>query len=105
MIFVTVPLPGLKRETVASGVFVTQTLPAPTATAAGPLPIEIALVTPLPAASTSTSCPAEVVTQTPSRPTASPDGVPASGIVAAVPVAGSMREIVPSLVFATQSDP
>jgi hypothetical protein len=96
----TRPLPGSKRETVPSGVFATQTAPPPVATPAGPFPIGTASVTRSVRGSISKSCPVDVVTHTPSRPTAIP-----CGIVAAAPLLVSRRETVAPVVFATQTEP
>jgi hypothetical protein len=101
----TRPVAGSTRATVR-GWPTTQTLRAPTATPPGTMPTGQDRVIRLVRGSTSNRRPADVATQIPALSDASPEGTPASGMVAAgCPLPGSILVIVLSVTFATQTDP
>src|SRR5688572_10928154 len=94
-----VPLDGSIRVTVPSRALATQTDPAPTATADGPLPTLIVWTTRLVAAlMRETDLASLLATQTAPKPTARPVGPsPTSTVCTTVRVRVSIRDTVPSV--------
>src|SRR5215207_1933288 len=104
---VSIPRPGSTRDTVPSSTFATHTAPSPTATAPAPLPTAMSSRTTVLEAGLiwESVRPVASVTQTAPSPAAMPPGVPRTRMTGRSSRSGSIRDTVPSTLFATQTDP
>jgi hypothetical protein len=98
---------GSILEMVPSARFVTQSAPAPTATASGSTPTPIRDSTGLDRGSSATTVADDGdATQMRRKPTATPEAPTTAGnVFVRLPLAGAMRDTVPSAEFVTQTPP